>query len=105
MAFVREIGRNGVKEGKKQRQKRDINDIPMNICAIRACYGKSNRIEANRKINQLIESIKFHINDITTHLHLHRVQAAGKIIYEAVQLENAVNFPEVLLFQPCYPLV
>ena len=46
--------------------KRDINDIPINNRALRAHYGVSNRIESNRKIHQLIESIKFHINDITT---------------------------------------
>ena len=34
-------------------------------CAQRARYGLSNRIESYRKIYRLIESIKFHINDIT----------------------------------------
>ena len=43
-----------------QAAKRDISDIPINNCALRAHYGVS-----NRKIYQLIESIKFHIIDIT----------------------------------------
>ena len=47
-----------------QIEKRDISDIPTNNCALRACYSVSNRIESNRNIYQLIESIKFHINDI-----------------------------------------
>ena len=42
-----------------QIEKRDISDIPTNNCALRARYGVS-----NRNIYQLIESIKFHINDI-----------------------------------------
>ena len=46
-------------------KKRDFNDIPINNCALGACYGVSNRIVSNRNIYQLIESIKFHINDIT----------------------------------------
>ena len=46
-------------------KKGDINDIPINNCALQACFGISNRIESIRKIYQLIESIKFHINDIT----------------------------------------
>ena len=41
-------------------RKRDFNDIPINICALRARYGVSNRIVSNRNIYQLIESIKFH---------------------------------------------
>ena len=45
---------------------RDINDNPINNCALRARYGVSNRIASNQKIYQLIESIKFHINDINT---------------------------------------
>ena len=49
-----------------QIEKRDISDIPTKNCALRARYGVSNRIESNRNIYQLIESIKFHINDITT---------------------------------------
>ena len=75
MAFIREIGRNGVLIepnryiGKSiainQIEKRDINDMPTTNCALRARYGVSNRIESNRIIYQLIESIKFHINDIT----------------------------------------
>ena len=85
MAFVREIGRNGVlnsgiwprhrlsnriesiyqKEYSNylKRKKRDINDIPINNCALRACYGISKRIESK---NISIESIKFHFNDITS---------------------------------------
>ena len=47
-------------------KKRDISDIPTNNCALRARYGVSNQIESNRNIYQLIESIKFHINDIPT---------------------------------------
>ena len=47
------------------RKKRDINDIPINNCALGVCYGVPNRIISNRKIYQLIESIEFHINDIT----------------------------------------
>ena len=89
MAFVREIGRNGVLYSgiwpryrvsnlielnryirkniaiNQIEIKRDINDIPINNCA-RARYGVWNRIESNRKIYRLIESIKFYINDITT---------------------------------------
>ena len=49
-----------------QIEKRDISDIPTKNCALRARYGVSNRIKSNRNIYQLIESIKFHINDITT---------------------------------------
>ena len=70
MAFVREIGRNGVLLlrhmavtqvielnqiqliyiGKSiallvKLKKRDISDIPTNNCALRACYGVSNRIK------------------------------------------------------------
>ena len=68
MAFVREIRRNGVLYRVQQlikSKKGDINDIPMKNFALRACYGISNRIASNQKIYQLIESIKFHINDIT----------------------------------------
>ena len=49
-----------------QIKKRDISDIPTNNGLIRARYGVSNQIESNRNIYQLIESIKFHINDITS---------------------------------------
>ena len=86
MAFVREIGKNGVLYsgiwprhrvsnrielnryiGKSvainQIEKiRDINDILINYCALRACYGVS-----NQKTYQLIESIKFYNNDITSY--------------------------------------
>ena len=69
MAFVREIGRNGViyfkgiwpRHRVSNQNKGISNDIPINNCALQACYGIS-----NRKIYQLIESIKFHINDITS---------------------------------------
>ena len=47
-------------------RKRDINDIPINNCALRACYGVWNRIEPSQNIYQLIKSIKFNINDITS---------------------------------------
>ena len=50
---------------KSNQKKRDINHIPINNCTLRARYGLSNRVESNRKIYQLIKSIKFHINDIT----------------------------------------
>ena len=46
-------------------RKRDINDIPIINCALRARYGVSNSIEPNRNVYQLIESIKLHNNDIT----------------------------------------
>ena len=91
MAFVslfREIGRNGVLNldtwprhrvlnpielnryivksiAINQIEKRDINYIPIDSCALRACYSVSNRIESNKKICQLIESIKFHTNNIS----------------------------------------
>ena len=89
MAFVRDIRRNGVLNsgicprhrvlngiesnryiGKsiainQIEKKRDFNDIPTNNYALQACYSISNQIESNRKIYQLIKSIKFHINDIT----------------------------------------
>ena len=40
-------------------------------CAQRARYGVPNRIELYRKIYWLIESIKFHINDITSQQNIH----------------------------------
>ena len=55
-------------------RKRDIIDIPINNCALRARYGVSNRTESKYiSINQIDKisyqwhhsSIKFHINDIT----------------------------------------
>ena len=93
MAFVSEIGWNGVlclgiwsrhrvlNQIKSNRcigksiainqieKKRNINDILINNCARQAHYGVSNRI-----IYQLIESIKFHINDITTYYNTEHLQ-------------------------------
>ena len=72
MAFVREIGRNDVLySGIRPRHRvsnhnKGISMTSINKCALRAHYGVSNRIESNRKIYQFIESIKFHINDITS---------------------------------------
>ena len=37
---------------------------------LRARYGVSNRIASNRKKDQLIESIKFHVNDITRTMYM-----------------------------------
>ena len=51
-------------------KKGDINYILLHNCALRALYGVSNRIEPNRNIYQLIELIKFHINDITRNGHI-----------------------------------
>ena len=49
-------------------RKRDINDIPINnssLSSVTVYQIESNRIEPNQNMYQLIESIKFHINDIT----------------------------------------
>ena len=76
MTFLSEIGRNGVLYSSiwprhesnryiyqkeyiaiipiNQIEKRDINDIPIYNCALRACYVVSNRIELkNISINQI----------------------------------------------------
>ena len=72
MYFTQTYGQDTGYRTESNKKKRDINDIPINNCALWACYGVSNWVKSNRKIYQLIESIKDHINDITN-LHLTHV--------------------------------
>ena len=68
MAFVREIGRDQIDIFGKSvainqiEKKRDINDIPINNCALRARYGESNRIVSkNISINR-IDKISYQLH-------------------------------------------
>ena len=77
-------------------RKRDFKDIPINNCALRAHYGVMNRIVSNRNIYQLIESIKFHINDITISHRSELQSRLEQVILLDPDLSNRHNVEQTL---------